>query len=381
MPVSFALTTRSLSADTAARAWAIWGVAGVLLAAGAAWLGFSRVTLYEVSPQARLELREALQPLTTPVAGTVLRSTLVLGAEVSAGQVLVELDARDARLALAEAQALGQGQAAQLQRLLAALAARQAALAPAQQAQQATLAAAALRRQEAEAALADALVQARRLRGEAAQGSVSAVEASQAEADARRLQSLRDVARAEHTRLQAEGQAATGALQAELAALERDVAALRGEQARQDATVQRLALEIERHLLRAPAAGRVSETAALRAGDAVAAGQKLASLIAPGELIMVAEFEPATALGRVAPGQPARLRLDGFAWTQYGAVEATVSRVATELRDRKLRVELTPRGTLPRGVVLQHGLPGTVEIAVDRLAPAQLLLRASGQWL
>ncbi len=381
MPTSFSLTTRSLAADSGVRAWAVWVVAGTLLAAWAAWLWLGRVTLYEVSPQARLELRQALQPLATPLAGRVLRSALVLGAEVTAGQVLVELDASTARLALREAQALEQGQAAQLARLQAELAARRQALAPAGQAQQATMAAAALRLQEAEATLADALAQARRLQGEAAMGSVSAVEAGLAQADARRLLSLRDAARADHRRLQAEGQAGADALRAQVEGLERDAAALRGEQARQAATVERLALDVERHLLRAPAAGRVGETAALRPGDVVAAGQSFASLIAPGELVVVAEFEPATALGRVQPGQVARLRLDGFAWTQYGAVEATVSRVAAELRDHKLRVELTLSGPLPRGVVLQHGLPGAVEIAVDRVAPAVLLLRASGQWL
>jgi len=83
----------------------------------------------------------------------------------------------------------------------------------------------------------------------------------------------------------------------------------------------------------------------------------------------------------VRAGQAARLRLAGFAWTQYGSIEATVSRVAGELRDGRLHVELSPRGALPPGLSLQHGLPGAVEVEIERVAPALLLLRASGQWL
>jgi multidrug resistance efflux pump len=97
--------------------------------------------------------------------------------------------------------------------------------------------------------------------------------------------------------------------------------------------------------------------------------------------VIVAEFAPAAVLGRVRPGQPARLRLAGFPWAQYGSVEATVSRVASEVRDNLVRVELTPRGTTRPQLPMQHGLPGTVEVVVDRVAPALMLLRASGQML
>ena len=36
---------------------------------------------------------------------------------------------------------------------------------------------------------------------------------------------------------------------------------------------------------------------------------------------------PEAALGRVRPGQSARMRLSGFPWTQWGTVPATVTRV------------------------------------------------------
>ena len=34
---------------------------------------------------------------------------------------------------------------------------------------------------------------------------------------------------------------------------------------------------------------------------------------------------PVAVVGRIRPGQPARLRLEGFPWTQYGTVAATVA--------------------------------------------------------
>lgn len=110
----------------------------------------------------------------------------------------------------------------------------------------------------------------------------------------------------------------------------------------------------------------------------VAAGQKLATVVPAGELMVVAEFEPSAALGKVRPGQTARLRLDGFPWAQYGSLAATVTQVAGELREQRIRVELTPAAALPGAFALQHGLPGAVEVDIEQVAPAVLALRAAG---
>jgi membrane fusion protein (multidrug efflux system) len=52
--------------------------------------------------------------------------------------------------------------------------------------------------------------------------------------------------------------------------------------------------------------------------------------------------------------------------------------VASELRDSQIRVELrldAPASNIP----LQHALPGTVELEVERISPAALILRAAGR--
>jgi multidrug resistance efflux pump len=102
-------------------------------------------------------------------------------------------------------------------------------------------------------------------------------------------------------------------------------------------------------------------------------------VVPPGTLKIMTDFLPPAALGRIQPGQPARLRLDGFPWMQYGAVSATVASVASEVRDGWVRVELAVRPDAAPPIPLQHGLPGTVEVEVDHVPPATLVLRAAGR--
>lgn len=90
----------------------------------------------------------------------------------------------------------------------------------------------------------------------------------------------------------------------------------------------------------------------------------------------MADFLPA-GLGRVREGQTARMRLEGFSWVQYGSLRARVNKVGSEAHGGRVRVELTvvsSGGPVP----LQHGLPGTLEIEVERVTPATLALRAAG---
>jgi membrane fusion protein (multidrug efflux system) len=94
---------------------------------------------------------------------------------------------------------------------------------------------------------------------------------------------------------------------------------------------------------------------------------------------VVAEFEPAKALGRIRAGQPARLRLESYPWAQYGLVRAKVQSVASESRDGRVRVELGIEPEVPSGIVLEHGLPGELEVEVEKASPATLVLRSVGK--
>ena len=62
-----------------------------------------------------------------------------------------------------------------------------------------------------------------------------------------------------------------------------------------------------------------------------------------------------------------------------GSLMATVARVSSEVRDGGVRVELTIDPGQHTSIPMQHGLPGSVEVAVERISPARLMMRLAGQ--
>lgn len=127
----------------------------------------------------------------------------------------------------------------------------------------------------------------------------------------------------------------------------------------------------------APRSGTLASDADLLPGAFVRTGDPLGTVIAPGELKIVADFWPAAALGRIRPGQAARFQPGGRPAGQTPTLPAQVTQVAGEARYGRVRVELhlMAGGT---EVPLQHGMPGTVEVDVGQVTPAQLVLGAAG---
>jgi membrane fusion protein, adhesin transport system len=375
----FSNTTRALAIDSVAPALWAWALASAALLAWGLWFFMGRVTVVEVSHKARLEVQQAAHAVNAPHAGTLAQAAPALGTEVKAGEVVLALDAGPLTLRLREEEARKAGLQAQMDALRREITAREQASALERDTRQAAAQGAQFRTEEAAAAADHARDQERRLRAESEAGGVAQVEALQALAEARKLSAAKDALTTEVRRLGLDALTQQAQQRAQTDQLQRTLAALQTEASAAASTVQRLALEIEQHRIRAPVAGRVGEVAPLHAGEYVAAGQKLVTIIPAGALIAVAEFEPAAVLGRVFPGQPAQLRLNGFPWAQYGTVAATVSKVAGEIRDHTIRVEFTPQAGWPAGVQAQHGLPGSMEVTLETVAPAQLLLRATGQ--
>jgi membrane fusion protein (multidrug efflux system) len=163
--------------------------------------------------------------------------------------------------------------------------------------------------------------------------------------------------------------------------LNREIVQLEGEVEQLDVQVADLQRAIDHHRVRAPVAGVVGELADVRLGAIVEEGERLAAVVPSGDLQIVAEFTAPDAVGRIATGQSARMRLHGFPWTQYGTLGATVEKVATEAHDGRIRVELEVDADEPADIPLQHGLPGTVEVEVEAVSPLTLVLRAAGRLL
>jgi membrane fusion protein (multidrug efflux system) len=168
--------------------------------------------------------------------------------------------------------------------------------------------------------------------------------------------------------------------QARLARLGHDAVELEGEAAVEAAGILRLEHAITLLTIRAPVDGRVGEAGEFPVGAVVRAAEKLGSIVPAGPARAVALF-PAAVVGRIRPGQPARLRMQGYPWTEYGTLAATVARVGNEPSEGRVRVELTLEPQHNTAIPLQHGLPGAAEVEVERVAPVVLALRAAGQLL
>src|SRR5262245_38429060 len=102
MAIPFARSMRSLDADSFRFSGVVLAIAGVLLAAWGAWFFLARVSLYELSESARVEVAAASHPVAAPVAARIVATHVTLGQHVAAGDLLLELEARTEAIELEE---------------------------------------------------------------------------------------------------------------------------------------------------------------------------------------------------------------------------------------------------------------------------------------
>jgi membrane fusion protein, adhesin transport system len=210
-----------------------------------------------------------------------------------------------------------------------------------------------------------------------AQGALSAQEAQRAALAGAVAEADLERARAQLRATSARGEAELGRLIADLEVQRGALRRLEAEAGGVEASVDRSARQLDRHAISAPVDGELADLAPLGPGDVVEVGQVLGHVVPDGEIEVAARYAPGPALGRLEVGQRARLRLEGFPWTEHGSLEATVAQVSSELREGQIEVRLRLDHP-PEGLPLQHGLPGTVEVAVEGASPARLALRAAG---
>jgi membrane fusion protein (multidrug efflux system) len=381
MSTAFSRTMRSLHADGSGRPLAGLAIAGCLALAWAGWCGLAPVTLYEVSAAARLEVDQAVTPVQSPLAGRVVTTRLAIGREVQAGDVLMELDTEAEHLEIGEQQARLAALGPQLRALEEQIVSEEAARDQEKRAGHAAAEQALSAAREAEAPARFAENDEDRMRQLRAEGLIPEREYQRGRAEVQRTRAAAESQRLAVGRLEQEQRTRESDRDARLKSLSADVTRLKTQIPGLEASISRLNYEIERRRVRAPISGRLGEAAVLRPGGVVREGEKLAAIVPMSKLAAIAQFPPEAALGRIRPGQTARLRLDGFPWTQYGTVHATVTRVASEVRDGSVRVELAVDRSTPSAIPLQHGLPGAVEIEVERVTPAALILRNAGRMI
>ena len=377
---SFPRTAGALRIDRFGAPLLALALAVTLLGAWVIWFGFTRVTRYEISSAARLEIDQEAHAVQSPVLARVESSRLALGRHVRAGDVLVELDANAERLQVQEERRRLAGLDPQIDVLRAQIAKVEQSRAHESQSTRVAYEEATARFQEAEALTHQGESDAARLAQLHAEGLAAGRDSEQAKFEAERRRHGAEALRLDAERLDREQRTRESDRNVQLTNLEGQIERIESDRRTALATIQRLTYEVERRTIRAPIAGEIAEAAPLRPGTVVDEAQKLASIVPEGKLRAVAQFPPAAALGRIRVGQHARMRLDGFPWAQYGSISASVSRVAGEVRDGAVRVELemNPQAA-PARVPIQHGLPGSVEIEIERLTPAALVIRTAGR--
>ena len=379
MGSSFSSSMRSLGNDRFSPSFLVVIIAVTILGVWIAWVVMARVSVYEISDSGRIEAATSLYPIAAQTSGKVMTTYLTVGREVEAGDILIEFEAEDERLRLAETRTQISTLAPQLGALRDEVAAEEAARKEQLKAARIAIDQARSQLEESKASVQLAEDEAARIARLQAQGIVSEVDLSRAQIEVRKRQAAAEATRLQIDKLQADLQNRDSDSQVRIERLKREIASVEGQVTTATASSNRLAYDIEKRALKAPVSGRIGEAVDLPPGALVNASDKVGVIIPRGELKAIAYFRPSSALGRIQPGQPARLRLEGFPWTQYGVIRATVTTVASEPRDGRIRVDLALDPDPSSPIPFQHGLPAMVEVEVARISPATLLLRAVGE--
>jgi len=373
MAGSFGQTMRALHADRSRAGGLAIAILAVLALGWIAWMIAAEVPVFETTSRARFEVLPAPSQVGAPIAGRVEISHLQVGARIAAGDALVELEAAAQRVELARARDQLAAFEPELRALERELAAEASATTAGDASGRAAVREQLARQRAADTELAHAEAELARLVQLAAGGAAPTMEVDRARTELAQKRAAREALGHAADALVAAERERDAGRRARTAELERQRAGVARTIAAARADIARLELELERHVVRAPVSGVLGSVAALQAGAMVAAGAPIATVVPDGTLQVVADYGPSS-IGRLAPGQPARLKLAGFPWTRWGTVAARVARVASEVRDGAIRVELTiePGPRIP----LTHGMTGTVEVEVEQVSPATLVLRS-----
>jgi multidrug resistance efflux pump len=373
----FSRTFRALERQRVIPYWVL-GCGVVMLAAWCAWATWSEVTLYATTSEARLEANQAVRPLTFDLSGRVSAVHVEVGQRVARDELLLELATEDLQNRIDQTEARRRALSTELEALTKRIAAVEAGALPHRAALRAAERQAAARQDEAAGNAEHTSRELMRATALLDAGAGSMQERDEIEARLRSARADVEIQSAASRQRASEALAAESDRRVLLEELREQAARTQGRLAETALELTRLQDQLGQHRIRAPVAGVVGELAGLQVGDAVEAHSRVGTIIPRAASVVVAYFPPDVAQGRLCRGQTANVRFDGFPWTEYGLLRTRVEEVAAEPRDGKIRVELAIEPGRPPPVALEHGLTGSVEVALERVTPAQLLLRLAG---
>jgi membrane fusion protein (multidrug efflux system) len=351
------------------------------------WALLAEVPIVKVSAQARIEPHNAVYRLEPPSAGRVILSKLKLDEDVEAGDLLIEFDARTERLELEQSKATRAALEQELSVIRDQIANKKGEAAATGRVDEVAIREALEREQE--------LAPRHRLAQERAQlalisptGSISELEKLERATDADALGFAKAAQSLAILRLKREQVVRGQTLTAQLLALKREELRVEGQLRELNVAIDRLEYQIEKKHYRAPASGRLVDVVELGSGAFIADGQRVGTILGSDAQVRVRARFPKEVVGIIQPGQTAQLKLDGYPWTVYGTVGATVTRVGTEPGQTAtpenipgtVRIELDLKPPADPRIRLHHGMTAIAEVEVARVSPVALLMRAIGEW-
>ena len=290
MAYAFSRTLRALALDrSGSPAWLV-ATASLVVIGWLVWFFAARVTLYEVTPNARLEVDGAAHPIATTISGRVASTSLVLGQTVVAGQILVELDAEADKHKLEQEQQRLAALRSELEAVHRQLGDEKRILVTDAQAAHSALDIARVLRAQGESATDFAVDEVRHLAK--AVGSVSDIELLRAQDEKEKRRYNHTALTLEVVRLESDTQRREAENLARYERLRRDVVNLEGQINSTSSLLKVLENDIERHKLRAPASGRVGDVVTLPIGAVLHDGERLGVVVPEGELKIVPIFLP-----------------------------------------------------------------------------------------
>jgi hypothetical protein len=143
---------------------------------------------------------------------------------------------------------------------------------------------------------------------------------------------------------------------------------------------------------RAPATGSIQGLTGLSPGAWLSAGQMIGA-VSPSDALLIETFVSPKDVGLLRLGQPARLQIDAYPYTQWGLLDATVMTLAADSSGTNganstsgFKVTLQPIATtlyLPNGTAgpLRKGLTLSARFVVARRSLLQILYEDVSAWL
>ena len=325
--MAFARTLHLLSSERARGNAIALTLVMLLLGVWCVWLATGRITVQTVARSARFEAEDPPLSLQSSIDGEVEFADLRLGREVKAGDLLIKLKTgkleytkNDQKIHLADTEATLKILDEQLE---IEKRARDTAIA--------------LGKQSEAAGQAKARVAAVASQNETEQAEMIAKQAAAQVASAiEKLKSSGSAAVSKASVQAALQQAVLDGSAGKNAAMSHEIAVqtlkltISKTQTEREVLKNNLAVtnfEIDRCYIRATIAGTLAEISPLATGQRVTASSRLATIVPPTKLRVVASFSPQEAVGRVRPGQHVVLRVDNYPWAQYGTVDAVVGKV------------------------------------------------------